>query len=111
MNTPANLLQQARGRSARRLGAFCLGLAGLLSVANAQASDVYWSIGVQSPGAVVTLANAPRVVYASPVMVVPAPMYHTGWPPGHRKHWKKHHRRWDDDDHRHGGYRDSGRRR
>lgn len=87
------------------------------------AADVYWNIGLQAPGAVVELANAPRVYYsAPPVVFVPAPVAITGWGPAYPKsHWRKHkykhrhdhHGRRGDDDHwghehwdREGRYRD-----
>lgn len=38
---------------------------------------------------------APRVVYPAPVYAAPAPVYYG--PPGHwKRHWKHHHRDWDD---------------
>lgn len=72
----------------------CGGLAvcAALGTNAARAADVYWSVGVQSPGAVIELANAPRVVYGAPVMMVPAPMYRVEERHRHRKHWKHHHR-------------------
>ncbi|WP_208300036.1 hypothetical protein [Aquabacterium sp. A08] len=100
----------------------------LSAAGGAQATDVYWSIGVHQPGVHVGVSNAPpvvvhttprvvhvspRVVYGPPpVVVVPHPVYRTGWaPPGHHKHKHgyKHRdrdRHWDDDhrrDGRHGG--------
>lgn len=105
------------------------------SMGQAHASDVYWSVGVHQPGVSVGVSNAPpvvvgypsypvvvpRVIYGPPPAVVIAPQPRViGWaPPGHRKHWKKHHHyrgddrwddrrwddrrdRWDDDDDRRG---------
>ncbi len=97
------------------------------SMGQAHASDVYWSVGVHQPGVSVGVSNAPpvvvgypsypvvvsppvvvrpvpRVIYGPPPAVVIAPQPRViGWaPPGHRKHWKKHHHhyrgddRWDD---------------
>ena len=117
----------AKGRStwARALGLASLATAAwALSAGQAQArgghDDVYWSIGVNSPGVVVGVSNAPTVVYSypsygypvyyepRPVVVYPRPVVvhprpvvvhsypvygHPQWH-GHRghKHWKKHHR-------------------
>ncbi len=66
----------------------------------AQASNVYWSIGVHQPGVHVGVSNAPPVVVQYPVVVhnprpvvVTSPPHHAGWvPPGHR-HAK--HKRYD----------------
>ena len=83
---------------------------------SAQAADVYWSVGVQSPAVVVGAANwATPPVYAVPAPVVaypqqprlvapPPPAYQLGWaPPGYRHH--HHHHHWRDDD----GWRDGPR--
>ncbi|HEX5805327.1 MAG TPA: hypothetical protein VFY31_03190 [Macromonas sp.] len=99
--------------SARRLCAALAGAAAMvLSTGAAQAADVYWNIGLHAPGAVVQLANAPRVVYgAPPVVVMPAPVYGTAWVPAYpERRWHKHrhhHRRdWDRDwDRRDGDWR------
>lgn len=59
----------------RLLGAAVAGLAAMTTLP-AQAGDVYWSVGVSSPGVGATVSNAPPVVYApAPVVVVPAPVY------------------------------------
>lgn len=118
--------QTAMSRLGRRL-ALVAGAAALLGAASAvRADDVYWSVGVHSPGVSVGVSNAPppRVYYPRPVVVYPQPVYaqpiyhprpvvvyppavHPGWgPPPH--HWKKakaqrhhgHGNRWgrDDDD-------------
>lgn len=103
------------------LAAGALGVAGM-----AQARDVYWSVGVGSPGISVGVGNVPPVYYApQPVYVQPAPVYveprpvyvappvyyapprvryrpapvHYYGPPGHYKHnkkWRKKHRHYDD---------------
>ena len=84
------------------MAALAAGLAG--AYGSAQAADVYWSVGVQSPGVVVGAANwaQPQPVYAVPAPVVvyqqprlpPPPVYQLGWaPPGHRHH---HHEHWRD---------------
>ncbi len=125
----------------RTTWAKALGLATLaaaawgLSAGSAQArgsqDDVYWSIGVNSPGVSVGVSNAPpprEVVvrprpvvihqpapvviqqpyaYVRPVVVHPRPVVYHGW--GHgprwddRRHWqhRHHHDRYDRDD-RHG---------
>ena len=74
----------------------------------AQASDVYWSIGVHSPGVTIGLGNggavirsSPLIVYPhAPVVVYPPQVYQSGWPPAHG-HWKHRHHgkhsRWDRD--------------
>ena len=95
------------------VAALCLGLA---FAGGAQATDVYWSVGIHQPGVSVGVSNAPpapvvvypaprviysppqvvystpRVVYGpAPVVIYPQPVYRAGWaPPGHRKHWHKH---------------------
>lgn len=46
-------------------------------MSQAQARDVYWSVGVQSPGVQVGVSNAPPPVYVQrprPVYVQPAPV-------------------------------------
>ncbi|MBK6867350.1 MAG: hypothetical protein IPG98_05245 [Burkholderiales bacterium] len=102
-------------------GVLAAGALGMAGVAQAR-SDVYWSIGMGSPGVSVGVSNAPpvyyapqpvyvqpapvyvrpRPVYVAPpayyapprVMVRPQPVYYYG-PPGHYKHqkkWRKKHR-------------------
>lgn len=102
---------------------------GALTTAPAQAgNNVYWSIGVHSPGVSTTISNArpimaypaptvvypaPTVVYpAPPVMYAPAPVLYAPRPvyvqpapvvvyPGHGPgHWHKHRH-----GHRHEGWR------
>ena len=87
-----------------------LGLGLGLAAAGAQAGDVYWSLGMQSPGVVIGASNAvPMYVAPAPVVVYPAPrvmappVYGTAWaPPGHYKrkhqqrHWEHGHDDWDD---------------
>lgn len=61
---------------AGRLLAPLLAGLGALAALPAQAGDVYWSVGVGSPGVGATVSNAPPVVYApAPVVVAPAPVY------------------------------------
>lgn len=123
----------AKSRSARalRLGlatavvtAFTLGA----GAAQARGDDVYWSVGVSSPGVSVGVSNAPppRAVvvqpqpvvihhpapvvihqpypYVRPVVVHPRPVVYHGWDHRHdRRHWKHRHHdrydRYDRDDH------------
>ena len=85
MNTLSPSLQRtsawARGLAAVSLvaGAWALSTA----ASQAQARDVYWSVGVNSPGVSIGASNAPVVVhqppayyYAPPVVVQPAPVYY-----------------------------------
>lgn len=97
------------------------GAACALAAGAAQARDVYWSVGVSSPGVGAVFSNAPPVyvapapvyyappppvyyvepapVYYAPPRVVyrPAPVYYVGGHGHHHKHkWR----------HRHGGHRD-----
>ncbi|HWP18251.1 MAG TPA: hypothetical protein VNO84_03920 [Burkholderiaceae bacterium] len=52
----------------------CVLALGTLGAAPAMAGDVYWSIGVHSPGVSTTISNArPAVVYPAPTVVYPAP--------------------------------------
>lgn len=107
----------------RMLAAGALALGALGSAGMAQARDVYWSVGVGSPGVAIGVGNAPPAYYAPPVYMQPAPVYvqpHPVYmqppayygpprgyrparyyygPPGHHKHYKKsrhRHRHWDD---------------
>ena len=52
------------------------GLLALAAAGSAQARDVHWSIGIQSPGVSVGVSSqAPVVVYPQPVYVYPQPVY------------------------------------
>lgn len=53
-------------------GALAMGALGLTGVAQAR-DDVYWSLGIGAPGAVLGMSNVPPV-YAQPVYVEPAPV-------------------------------------
>ncbi|MCW5653500.1 hypothetical protein [Hydrogenophaga sp.] len=65
----------ARGLSIAALAAGAWALSTVGSQAHAR-SDVYWSIGVNSPGVAVGVSNAPPVYYAPPpVYVAPRPVY------------------------------------
>lgn len=107
----------------RRMAIVLAGVACALSAGLAQARDVYWSVGVSSPGVGAVFSNAPpvhvvqpAVVYAPPPVVhaPPAPVYYVPPAPrvvyrpvvvhqpvvvygkGHHKHHRHHWR------HRHG---------
>jgi len=58
-------------------GMVAVGAAALVAAGSAQArDDVFWSVGVQSPGVSVGVANAPPVYMApQPVYVAPQPVY------------------------------------
>ncbi len=59
----------------RMLAAGALALGALGSAGMAQARDVYWSVGVGSPGVAIGVGNAPPAYYAPPVYMQPAPVY------------------------------------
>lgn len=64
-------LTRARSALATTAGVLALTVAG-----HAQARDVHWSIGIQSPGVSVGVSSqAPVVVYPQPVYVHPQPVY------------------------------------
>lgn len=62
---------------ASRAAALALSLAALAGTGAAHArGDVYWSVGVNSPGVALGVASAPPVYVApAPVYVAPAPVY------------------------------------
>ena len=88
-----------------------LGL-GASGAAQAQGGDVYWSIGMYTPGVTVGVSNAPvvvqpAVVYApAPVVVAPRPVIYGapvpvyyGYPQFRRHHgWEHERREWEDRD-------------
>lgn len=94
-------------------GFFSAGFAGL-----AQANDVYWSVGVASPGVSIGVSNSrPVLVVPAPVYVQPAPIYRRAVPifvqpqvvyvqphpgHGHKKRGGKHARFGRDRGERHG---------
>lgn len=107
------------GRQRSGFFGLVLGLGLAWGTAGAQAGEVYWSLGMQSPGVVIGASNAaPVYVAPAPVVVYPAPrvmappVYGSAWvPPGHYKrrhhkpHWKHDHERWEDGGrHGHGRY-------
>ncbi len=63
-----------------RVAAGALALAALGMTAAAQAGDVYWSIGLSSPGVQVGVANAPPVIVHQPVYSRPYPVYRETYP-------------------------------
>ncbi|UUZ76477.1 hypothetical protein LP414_01795 [Polaromonas sp. P1(28)-13] len=111
------------------VGALALAAMGFAGTAQAR-DDVYWSVGVGSPGVAVNVGNAfpvyapaPVYIQPAPVYVQPAPVYvqprpyyqsYYGQPqvvyvqPGYRHGWHKKHGRGhdrDDDDQGGRGYR------
>ena len=99
------------------VGLLAVGALGMAGVA--QARDVYWSVGVGSPGVAVGVGNAPPPVYYEPAPVYvapppppvyyapppayyappppviyrPAPVYYDGYRP-YRHHHLHRHPRW-----------------
>ena len=87
-------------------------LALLSGAGTAQARDVYWSVGVNSPGVALGVSNGGYPVYVAPAPVyyappppprpvyytAPAPVYYAP-PPGHYYREHRHHR------HHHRGHR------
>lgn len=107
----------ARSLTIVTLAAGAWALSSMGSVAHAR-GDVQWSIGVNTPGVVVGVSNAPPVYYGPPqvyygpppvyyqprpiyyapppVYYAPRPVYRSGWGPAPR--WEGHRH-----GHRHGG--------
>lgn len=119
----------ARGLALSALAAGAWALSAGLT--QAQASDVYWSVGVHQPGVSVGVSNAPPVVYAypgvrhrpvvvyqqpvvvhqpyryvRPVVVVPQPVYVQNWDHGPRwdERRDRHHKKWHKRHDRHDRY-------
>lgn len=105
----------ARGLTIATLAAGAWALSGIATQAQARGgNDVYWSIGVNSPGVAVGVSNAPPVYYAPrpiyyaprPIYYAPPPVYYAPPPayyaprPVYRSHWG-HGPRWDDRRHGH----------
>ncbi len=69
----------------------------LIAATAANASDVGFSVSIGQPGFYMNIGNfPPPVVYAHPVVYRPAPVVYTRpvyvhVPPGHAKHWNRHH--------------------
>ena len=85
-----------------------LALAALAGVGTAQAhGDVVWSVGVQSPGISMGLANTqPVIVAATPSYYAPPPGYYAPRPvyvvPSHRGRYdKRHHKHYYKHHHKH----------
>lgn len=58
----------------RKLIAWLVTAAGALAAGSANAGDVYWSVGISSPGVGTVISNAPPApVYMAPAPVVYAP--------------------------------------
>lgn len=105
----------ARGLTIATLAAGAWALSGIATQAEARGgNDVYWSIGVNSPGVAVGVSNAPPVYHAPrPIYHAPQPIYYAPPPvyyappayheprPAYRSQWG-HGPRWDD---RRGGHR------
>jgi len=86
----------ARGLTIATLAAGAWALSAMGSQAHAR-SDVHWSIGVNTPGVVVGVSNAPPVYYAPPpVYYAPRPVYRSGWGPAPRWDGHRHGGRWHD---------------
>ena len=66
-----------RSRLYRLAAAAVVGASALVAGGAAQARDVFWSVGVGSPGVQVNASNAPQLLYPRPVVVVPQPVYYT----------------------------------
>lgn len=110
MMTPSNFLRVPGARLGRHLVVMAAAAALWAAAGAARADNVYWSVGVHSPGVSVGVSNAPPVVvhtrpvvvYPQQVLVVPQPVYHPrpvvvypasvhpGWGPP-PQHWKKGH--------------------
>ncbi|WP_439587912.1 hypothetical protein [Hydrogenophaga sp.] len=110
----------ARGLTIATLAAGAWALSGIATQAEARGNDVYFSVGVNTPGIAVGVSNAPPVYYAPrpiyhaprPIYYAPPPVYYVPPPayyaprPIYRSHWG-HGPRWDDrrDWHRDRGHR------
>lgn len=133
-NLTPNSSASRRTLATRLAAAAGVVLLGAATLGEARADNVYWSIGVHSPGVNVGVSNAPPVVvyhaprryYPQPQVIVLPPQVVYGVPYGHRgppgwaKHGQKHgnkhsqkhgHKHWknsdrdDDYGYRQGGYR------
>ena len=89
-------------------GLLAAGTLGVTGVAQAR-SDVYWSVGVGSPGVAIGVGNLPPPVYVAPqpVYVAPPPAYyappHVVYRPAPRHYWGDgHHHYKHRRHHRHG---------
>jgi hypothetical protein len=98
---------------AKAMAAFALLIGVAAYSASARADDIYWSIGLGSPGVTIGMTNArplpifvqpqPQHYYVQPVpiYVQPRPVYQQGWAVQGRPHGKgrKHDRRHDNRGH------------
>ncbi len=105
----------ARGLTIATLAAGAWALSGIATQAQARGNDVYFSIGVNTPGVAVGVSNAPPVYYAPrpvyhaprPIYYAPPPVYYVPPPayyaprPIYRSQWG-HGPRFDDRRHGHG---------
>lgn len=66
----------SQSRLYRLAAAAVVGASALVAGGAAQARDVFWSVGVGSPGVQVNASNAPQLLYPRPVVVVPQPVYY-----------------------------------
>jgi len=99
------------------VAALTLGASG---AAQAHGDDIFWSIGMSSPGVRIGVSNAPVIYAPPPVVVVPRPVvYGAPMPvyysyPQFRRHrgWGHERREWEDRDddrgYRRGGYERGG---
>ncbi|GAA4419816.1 hypothetical protein [Acidovorax lacteus] len=72
----------SQGSASGWLAAAAVGAAALLAAGAAQARDVHWSIGINSPGVAVGVGNGyPVYVAPAPVYVPPRPVYYAPPPP------------------------------
>lgn len=105
----------ARGLTIATLAAGAWALSGIATQAQARGNDVYFSIGVNTPGVAVGVSNAPPVYYEPrpvyhaprPIYYAPPPVYYVPPPayyaprPIYRSQWG-HGARFDDRRHGHG---------
>jgi hypothetical protein len=105
----------ARGLTIATLAAGAWALSGIATQAQARGNDVYFSIGVNTPGVAVGVSNAPPVYYTPrpvyhaprPIYYAPPPVYYVPPPayyaprPIYRSQWG-HGPRFDDRRHGHG---------
>lgn len=104
-NLPPNSSAGGRSLGTRLSAAAGVLLLGAAALGDARADNVYWSIGVHSPGVNVGVGNAPPVVvypaprryYQQPPVVVLPPRVVYAVPHGHRGP-----PRWAQNGHRHG---------
>lgn len=131
MNTatvnPSSTWARALGALALAAGAWALSVTATPAQAR---DDIYWSVGVHSPGVSVGVSNAPTVVYSypqygypvysprpvvvhpRPVVVYPRPVVVHPYPAYGGPRWhgdRRGHRHWKHHGHRHGHQHGRGR--